>query len=252
MNGMKQGRCDPFMDVIRLFAKLGIVFVGLAVASPSLSAELRLRESLLNQQRDAVTITVEAQVAEFSSVHPLDVQKPMSGDDCDIHMGLSSHDLRVPFVGRSRMRVRCPHPIVPLGRMPSESGLRSDRGSFTGAFRIWLEHPPKYIQTEADPEKVGNSNPPHQVELHPLTQIGHLDLRSHVTWIARDGRLGHEVRSDGIPQGPRLENRGSADSVRNRMVHSHQGHEIRLQPLDAQGACNGSCRAPSRRRSGAG
>ncbi len=56
----------------------------------------------------------------------------------------------------------------------------------TGVFRIWLEHPPSgnAIQTEA--ERVpwyGNSNPDHQVELHPLVSVGALDFRSHVKWI---------------------------------------------------------------------
>jgi hypothetical protein len=58
-----------------------------------------------------------------------------------------------------------------------------------GVFRIWLEHPPTggAIQTEA--ERVpwySNSNPDHQVELHPLTRVGSLDFRSHVARIENE------------------------------------------------------------------
>ena len=53
----------------------------------------------------------------------------------------------------------------------------------SGVFRIWLEHPPaaNAIQTEA--QRVpwfANSNPDHQVELHPITAIGSLDFLGHI------------------------------------------------------------------------
>jgi hypothetical protein len=58
----------------------------------------------------------------------------------------------------------------------------------TGAFRIWLEHPPagSAVQTEANRVPwYANSNPDHQVELHPVTQIGSLDFLGHVKRIRR-------------------------------------------------------------------
>jgi hypothetical protein len=167
-----------------------IAFFAAAATPMAIAAELHLRESLLIQQSSRVTITASAQIAKIGPVHGLDTSAPMSGDDCDVHMGLSSDDLRVPFVGEVKNACSTE---PPSGDKWSTAILaeRSDGvASFTGAFRLWLEHPPSYVQTESDPEPVNGSNPAHQVELHPLIEIGQIDLRSNVRWIEKDGDQG--------------------------------------------------------------
>jgi len=59
----------------------------------------------------------------------------------------------------------------------------------TGVFRIWLEHPPAGTAVQTEANRVpwyANSNPDHQVELHPLIRVGSLDFTGHVKRI-RDG-----------------------------------------------------------------
>jgi hypothetical protein len=59
----------------------------------------------------------------------------------------------------------------------------------TGVFRIWLEHPPAGTAVQTEANRVpwyGDSNPDHQIELHPLIRVGSLDFKGHVKRI-RDG-----------------------------------------------------------------
>jgi hypothetical protein len=181
---------DKRAIVFRNSATALTVALGIGVASPIFAAELHLRESLLIQQRNRVTMTVDAEIAKIGPVHDLDVSKPMSGDDCDVHMGLSSDDLRVPFVGEIKNACSTQSPSGNKWSTAILAERNAGMVSFSGAFRIWLEHPPSFVQTESDPEPVNGSNPDHQVELHPLTQAGAIDLRPNVRWVEKDGDEG--------------------------------------------------------------
>jgi hypothetical protein len=168
----------------------------LCLLTPVLGAELQLRESLLREQSNRVTITLDAEIAKIGSVHHLDTSNPVSGDDCDVHMGLSSDDLRVPFVGEVKNACSTEPPSHGTWSKAILAERHGQLASFAGAFRIWLEHPPRYVQTESNPEPVNGSNPPHQVELHPLTKIGNIDLHSNVRWIEKDGDQGFGYGSE--------------------------------------------------------
>ena len=120
----------------------------LIVVSQALAAELQLRESVLESQRDRVTMTITAVVDHLGErAHPL-------SEDCDLHVPLRSREIRVPFIGE--LKNACSE--KPAG---STQAFWSDRiyeethglaVSITGVFRIWLEHPPSgtAIQTEAE------------------------------------------------------------------------------------------------------
>jgi len=165
-----------------------LVFVTVlrAGAWPALGAELQLRETLLQAQRDRVTATVTAVVDHIGDrAHPIN-----DTDDCDLHVPLRSRDINVPFIGE--IKNACSE--IPAGASQahwSDRVYEETHGravTVAGVFRIWLEHPPAgtAVQTEADRVPwYANSNPDHQVELHPVTQIGALDFLGHVKRIRR-------------------------------------------------------------------
>lgn len=172
-----------------LAALAPLVFLWVTLAH---GAELRLRESLLEVQRDRVTIAITATVSHIGEeAHPLDASKPLSGDDCDLHVPLRSRDIRVPFLGE----VKNACSMKPAGESRAFWSEKIDEETHgkavpvTGVFRIWLEHPPKGDKVQSEAQKVPaytNSNPDHQVELHPLLTVGSLDFTDHVRRI-RDG-----------------------------------------------------------------
>lgn len=170
----------PFAVRPLLAAVLLLTLPGIA-----LGAELQLRESLLQAQRDRITATVTAVVDHIGeAAHSLE-------DDCDLHVALRSRDVRVAFIGevKNACSEKPPGTIRAFWSQRISEETHGRAVPVTGVFRIWLEHPPSggTVQTEA--ERVpwyGNSNPDHQVELHPITRIGSLDFLGHVKRI-RDG-----------------------------------------------------------------
>ncbi len=161
---------------------LGFISIHLGLSSIALGAELHLRESLLQAQGNRVTVTVTAVVDHIGRrAHSLD-------EDCDLHVPLRSQDIRVPFIGELKNACSIKPAGTPLAFW-SRQIYQETHGQavpVTGVFRIWLEHPPpgNAVQTEAEPVPwYENSNPDHQVELHPLLQVGSLDFSGHVKWI---------------------------------------------------------------------
>ena len=165
----------------RLTASLAFAFL-LALPGYILAAELDLRESLLQAHRDRVTATITAQIDHLGArAHPLE-------EDCDLHVPLRSQDIRVPLLGEVKNACSGKPAGTSLAFWSQRIAQEIGTGpvSVTGVFRIWLEHPPpgNQVQSEAAPlPPYPHSNPDHQVELHPLLQIGPLDFRSHVKLI---------------------------------------------------------------------
>src|SRR5256712_44406 len=101
-------------------------------------------------------------------VDPLGGRAHPMPEDCDLHVPLRSREIRVPFIGE--LKNACSE--KPAG---TTQAFWSDRIYeethdlailVTGAFRIWLEHPPTgtAVQTEADRGPwVRSSNPEQQV-----------------------------------------------------------------------------------------
>lgn len=171
-------RCRALLPIWLTAALLGF-------PSLVLGAELHLREALLQAQRDRVTATVTAVVDHIGrEAHPLT-------EDCDLHVPLRSREIRVAFIGE--VKNACSEKPEGTSRAYwSEQIYQETHGQavpVSGVFRIWLEHPPAGTVVQTEAQRVpwyANSNPDHQVELHPLLQVGTLDLRSHVKWI-QDG-----------------------------------------------------------------
>ncbi len=160
---------------------LGVALLSLLLGLPGLAlgAELHLREALLEAQRDRVTATITAVVDHLGDrAHPL-------SEDCDLHVPLRSREIRVAFIGEVK-NACSERPPGTTGAYWSDRLYEETHGlavSVTGVFRIWLEHPPSgdVVQTEAVRVPwYGNSNPDHQVELHPLIRVGSLDFTGHI------------------------------------------------------------------------
>src|SRR5713226_5801927 len=92
----------------RLFAGALASLVLSLLPGLALGAELQLRESLLQAQRDRVTATITA-VADHigAQAHPL-------SEDCDLHVPLRSREIRVPFIGEVKNACSEKPPGTPL------------------------------------------------------------------------------------------------------------------------------------------
>lgn len=163
-----------------------LAFLLIGVPGLVLGAELHLRQSLLEAQRDRVTVTVTAVVDHIGDrAHPL-------SEDCDLHVPLRSREIRVAFIGE--LKNACSEkPQGTTQAFWSERIYEETHGraaQITGVFRIWLEHPPSgtTVQSEAEPVPwYPHSNPDHQVELHPLVRVGSLDFTGHIKRITQGG-----------------------------------------------------------------
>jgi hypothetical protein len=161
------------------FLALGLFVAASGFPGSLFGAELHLRESLLTEQRDRVTATVTAVVDHIGD------QAHSLTDDCDLHVPLRSREIRVAFIGEVKNACSEKPPGTPLSHW-SDRIYEETHGAavtVTGVFRIWLEHPPTgtAVQTEADRVPwYKDSNPDHQVELHPLIRVGSLDFTGHV------------------------------------------------------------------------
>jgi hypothetical protein len=167
------------------FLAVGLILLILCIPSQLLGAELHLRESLLAAQRDRVTATVTAVVDHIGT------QAHSLSEDCDLHVPLRSREIRVAFIGEVKNACSEKPPGTPLthwrDRIYDET--HGVAVTVTGVFRIWLEHPPTGTAAQTEANRVPwykDSNPDHQVELHPLLRVGSLDFTGHVKRI-RDG-----------------------------------------------------------------
>ena len=179
--------------------RIALAILVLLCAVPGQAAELRLRESLLAEQRDRATITIQAVVDHLGDdAHRLT-------EDCDLHVPLRSRDIWVPLLGELKNACSLP-PGVSLVHW-RDALFEETHGravEVVGVFRVWQEHPPPRNQRQSEGQFVDwyrDSNPPHQVELHPILRIGEFDFRPHVRAI----RLGDdEFEAKAVSQLPSL------------------------------------------------
>src|SRR2546428_5114759 len=159
----------------------------LIFVSQALAAELQLRESVLEAQRDRVTMTITAVVDHLGDrAHPLP-------EDCDLHVPIRSREIRVPFIGE--LKNACSEkPAGTTQAFWSDRIYEETHGLailVNGAFRIWLEHPPTRAAVQTEAARVpwyGSSNPDHQVELPPLVPVGSPGFNSHLKRVPSGGK----------------------------------------------------------------
>lgn len=121
------------------------LFLLFCSSDPLSAAEVRLRQSLLQQQRDLATITVDAVVVHIGhAAHSL-------SSDCDLHVPIRSRDVKVALMGE--LKNACS--IRPAGTSNAywaEQVYDETHGrdvEVTGVFRLWLEHPPHGTQYQS-------------------------------------------------------------------------------------------------------
>lgn len=151
----------------------------LSIAPPAhAAATLSMRESILLQQRDRVTIEFSATIGPIGTVHSISA-------DCDVHVPLITQALFLAVLGEIKNACSMGPTraqLVALGPGPM---------TVSGAFRIWFEGHDSGIPFQEEdmtiPESYENSGPPHLVEVHPITRLGDLDVLDRVRFVEKNG-----------------------------------------------------------------
>jgi hypothetical protein len=170
----------PFQHVRRPCQAAVIFILCLAgLTTTASAAELQFREATLRDAATRLTKKITARIDHLGKkAHPI-------AEDCDLHVPLRSNDFRIPMIGEVKNACSIPEDATPTSlRDQIEEAIGDNDVPVVGVFRIWLEHPPKgkTIQREGGTlPAYNNSNPDHQVELHPLLSIGDLDFHDHIT-----------------------------------------------------------------------
>lgn len=174
-----------------------VAAAGVAIGAELSAAELRLRESLLQQQRDRVSISITAVVDHIGTdAHELD-------EDCDLHVPLRTREILVPLLGELKNACSRPAGVSRThwrDRIYDETHGRAV--PVDGVFRMWLEHPPTGTTVQTEAARVPwypHSNPDHQVELHPITRIGSLDFLPHFKLIENEGEVFDGFSATNLP-----------------------------------------------------
>ncbi len=150
----------------RLLSRVLFVF-GLSLwglwLSPAEPAELRVRKELLVQQADRALITATGRFDHVKqAVNSLQA-------DCDLHAPVRVHEIKVAVVGE--FMNACSTNLDPE---QVKQWTKEADGHIDGVFRVWFEHPGKKddVLTEEEPlAPYKSSNPPHAVEIHPITRV---------------------------------------------------------------------------------
>lgn len=157
-----------------------VVLIALFWASSAKAAELRIRKELVAKQTDRALITVRGRFDHVKhSVNSLE-------KDCDLHAPVRTKEIMVAVVGE--FMNACSTDLDPeevRGRTSSADA------EIEGVFRIWFEHPGKKDEVLSEEEGVSaytDSNPPHAVEIHPITRVGNREFYDTVRAIEKDGK----------------------------------------------------------------
>lgn len=158
---------------------LGLV-LGVLWFSTAEPAELRIRKELVAKQADRALITVSGQFDHVkNSVNSLE-------KDCDLHAPVRAKEIMVAVVGE--FMNACSTGLAPgeVRELTSTADAQIE-----GVFRIWFEHPGKKDEVLTEEEEVPpykNANPPHAVEIHPITRVGNREFYDTVRAIEKGGR----------------------------------------------------------------
>jgi hypothetical protein len=100
-----------------------------------------------------------------------------SGDDGDLHIAGGSDQVGLPMVAEIINAKQSPA-AVKLAQSSTNKDV-----PLNGVWRIWFEHPPtgKQKQFAKNPLTGPATNPDHMFEIHPISQLGTLDLVDNLT-----------------------------------------------------------------------
>jgi hypothetical protein len=157
------------MKILRITGIIAFVLLDLISCA---QIEITLRKTFIDSLKNRIGISVDLQIIHAH-------KKPNPADkDGDLHVAGIGKSIGLPMVAEI-MNAKDYTPAMQLVH-----GFEGTQHTIpiTGAWRIWCEHAAKgekQIQGNAFPEII-NSNPPHIFEIHPITKLGLIDLRSSV------------------------------------------------------------------------
>ena len=146
---------------------------GDATPAPS-GSTIELSTAFVDYYADRLTIRTHMTIDRAGHVH-----SPQ--DDSDLKFVGAADETLLPTVGEvmnARGQPQLNHVLKAAidGKQPI---------NVAGVWRLWFEHPEPSGQVQGTSHtEPGSSNPPHFLELHPVTSIGDLDLSDTVTNIA--------------------------------------------------------------------
>ncbi len=147
---------------LRLFLASLLIF--LPVTSPA--GTVILKKAFVEQYKNRATIDIH-----FTIDHAHKQPNPIGNDgqDGDLHSsGRSPNEVSLPMVTEV---------VNAASQKPAVDFIHQKEGTnqpvaFSGAWRLWFEHPAATQQIQGQPVPVpANTNPDHVFELHPVTQV---------------------------------------------------------------------------------
>jgi hypothetical protein len=143
-----------------------ILIIGFALQSHC-QINLTLRKSFVDSIKDMATITTNL-IIDIAHKQP-----NLPDKDGDLHSACRDGIIGLPFVSEimnakfQKIAVKKVHDVEGTGNTVS----------VTGAWRLWFEHPGHTDQSQGmDVEPATNTNPDHIFEIHPITQVGGIDV----------------------------------------------------------------------------
>jgi len=129
-------------------------------------SQITLRNDFIEKYKNRVTIRTPFRVVKTSPIHKVE-------DDGEQHIAGLAEEIGLPVVAEL-MQAKVEDQAI---KTIAEARDSEELIDVVGAWRLWCEHPGKpQIQGDVIAE-YKTSNPDHVFEIHPLSQVGSLDVR---------------------------------------------------------------------------
>lgn len=150
---------------------LFLVLLLLCVFSSESQITITLRRSFIDSFKNRLTVSADY---EIWYAH----KKPNPADkDGDLHFAGWDKKIGLPIVAEI-MNAKEQTSAVDLIHQKEGKGEPSEKIKLTGIWRLWCEHPGDIYEFKQGSKNIPieNTNPPHVFEIHPVTNLGGMDL----------------------------------------------------------------------------
>lgn len=155
------------MRIPTLFLAFAFCCINICHAQISIT----VRKSFIDSFKNKLTIDANYEIY-FAHKHP-----NSAASDADLHFAGYEGKIGLPIVAEI-MNAREATAAVNLIHAKEGHGVPSEKVKLTGTWRLWCEHPgdiEEFKQGKKD-IPIENTNPPHVFEIHPVTNIGGIDV----------------------------------------------------------------------------
>lgn len=161
--------------------------VAFALASPTFGAEVLLKTSWIEANKNRVTL--KGPVAfTVDKAHKRPNPVGEGAQDGDLHMAGRAPDVGLPMVAEI-VNAATPSSAKALADVKAAAGTNHSI-QLSGVWRLWFEHPSSATQQQGATIPVPkDTNPDHSFEIHPITQFGGDDLDAD--FVPIDGYTAH-------------------------------------------------------------